>query len=199
VTCCKSGHSVTFYSPNTNNGVDCRGPIQQINTGDCFRATRKLRNYRFRTSGSYYRVGETRNLDEGSLLNHGRRRWTCMAFSDQSSVQMPRGKSLYQVMTGTRLHWWHLLGLFKQKQKNELGLKKTVKFLTLNPKSRESCVIKSNNFSRNWTTINSSRKHKFVATTTVPHSQSTSYNPTNNDNCHNASELNEKGCQTRRS
>lgn len=117
MTCCKSGHSVTFYSPNTNNGVDCRGPIQQINTGDCFRATRKLRNYRFRTSGSYYRVGETRNLDEGSLLNHGRRRWTCMAFSDQSSVQMPRGKSLYQVMTGTRLHWWHLLGLFKQKQK----------------------------------------------------------------------------------
>jgi hypothetical protein len=84
-------------------------------------------------------------------------------------------------------------------KKNELGLKKTVKFLTLNPKSRESCVIKSNNFSRNWTTINSSRKHKFVATTTVPHSQSTSYNPTNNDNCHNASELNEKGCQKIRS
>jgi len=87
----RSGHSETFYSPNTNNGVDCRGPIQQINTGDCFRATRKLRNYQFRTSGSYYRVGETRNLDEGSLLDHGRRRWTCMACSDQSSVQMPRG------------------------------------------------------------------------------------------------------------
>ncbi|KAJ6944246.1 protein phosphatase 2C 60 [Populus alba x Populus x berolinensis] len=51
-------HSVTLYLPITNNGVDCRGPIQQINTGDCFRATRNSE------TTSFELVGPTIGLQE---------------------------------------------------------------------------------------------------------------------------------------